>query len=1020
MNSQMTLAKMQRKKVNDMPFPTEHAARINDPGKYTKFRRDHDALGKGVDVIYGVKDDDYTEVQAIRFSAEEFTAQQAKDWLKEHSYEPIEFEEATGDGEAAAGETEESKGGPGSGRYPAGSGSGASGTAPKDFSTLFEDVRGEYIDYYTSQGDTKGAVAAAWRDVAGRQGKVPSFVSQAKQVRLQPNAEFAIAVKAVATEAPNAPAIIEDVRNKVIARAAMPEEMAAKFKLRPGTYDVVFDANGVPCDYLNVTIEGYASTYTRDADGDQYTSESFPEEVLTQYLKHAVLLSDHKREEIGKVIGRISALNKDDHGLWVRAEIDNSPADWMKDIRAKIVSGTLNSFSISGMVGRNGRNGQQVFARFDEISVVWVGCNADAVFSVKSLPDDFAKEAEKLPLRELDEEIAKKPEAASVEFVQGIGDIFRMMDTGFSSIIEMPAKKGVTNMTLKEQIKSMRLKVSELEAKKSLEKEESVKKDLGEAIQKLETAIEAVEDEIMKETEEAKKQKEKEEEARKEEAKKQEECKEAAKKEEAKQEEAKKDEAKKEEELAKKSLAAPSAISMPAVHQGMTLDVKKLPKVNQEFGMFVQKNLGSDGNLAGGQKANFPINFDICDGEGENARINSNGERLISIAAHPLVRKALAADQYPMTNRLAHRQANKIITLALEGKLGNYDTIEKALNGAAGSGDDMVPEEISNVLFIRLYGQSVVAPLLVPVPMTSERIKLPKILTPMDIVGEYDKDGYPSESSPTTDGDSDLMHAFPITGRTDIMDDVASDSIFNLISATQQVMAIFVARQLDNMLINGNYAANIDNSYAPRPDKAWATTASLTTSYVKPVTAYVNGFRSLALNTSGLNSDIGTSWGTSPTAAIDTLLGIMGRYANQQQARNTAIVMGSKLIGKLRGDSAFKAQYAASVLWTMLDGQVDTYMGAKVVESYDMKDNYSADGNYNPSTAASQVKGAVLAFNRTQFALGIRKTLMFEILRHPDKFASILRTRARFGFASLEPTPSTTLSTLALGYNVGY
>jgi hypothetical protein len=62
----------------------------------------------------------------------------------------------------------------------------------------------------------------------------------------------------------------------------------------------------------------------------------------------------------------------------------------------------------------------------------------------------------------------------------------------------------------------------------------------------------------------------------------------------------------------------------------------------------------------------------------------------------------------------------------------------------------------------------------------------------------------------------------------------------------------------------------------------------------------------------------------------------------------------------------------------------------------------------------------VLVFNRTQFALGIRKTLMFEILRHPDKFASILRTRARFGFAPLEPVPDATLSTLALGYNAGY
>jgi len=123
-----------------------------------------------------------------------------------------------------------------------------------------------------------------------------------------------------------------------------------------------------------------------------------------------------------------------------------------------------DSFSISGIVGRNGRNGGWVFARFDEISVVWVGCNADAIFSVKSLPDDSGQRAEKLPGQESPNDLKGKPEPVPVEFVQCIGDILHLMDPGFSSILEMPTTKGVTQMTLKEQIKSLRLKVSELEA----------------------------------------------------------------------------------------------------------------------------------------------------------------------------------------------------------------------------------------------------------------------------------------------------------------------------------------------------------------------------------------------------------------------------------------------------------------------------------------------------------------------------------------------------------------------------
>jgi len=82
-----------------MPYPNEHAARITDPGQYDRIRRKNDAFGKGIDVIYGVKDGK-SEVQAIRFDASKFTAAQAKKWLKDHDYTAVEFAEATGGKEA--------------------------------------------------------------------------------------------------------------------------------------------------------------------------------------------------------------------------------------------------------------------------------------------------------------------------------------------------------------------------------------------------------------------------------------------------------------------------------------------------------------------------------------------------------------------------------------------------------------------------------------------------------------------------------------------------------------------------------------------------------------------------------------------------------------------------------------------------------------------------------------------------------------------------------------------------------
>ncbi|NDD45284.1 MAG: phage major capsid protein [Synechococcaceae bacterium WB9_4xB_025] len=80
------------------PYPNEHAARLRDPGQYDRFRRRNDAGGKGVDFIFGIKEGESgAELQAIRFKLSEFTAAEARAWLSERDYEPLEFEEATGE-----------------------------------------------------------------------------------------------------------------------------------------------------------------------------------------------------------------------------------------------------------------------------------------------------------------------------------------------------------------------------------------------------------------------------------------------------------------------------------------------------------------------------------------------------------------------------------------------------------------------------------------------------------------------------------------------------------------------------------------------------------------------------------------------------------------------------------------------------------------------------------------------------------------------------------------------------------
>ena len=97
------VAKMDRTMQEERPYPNEHAARLRDPGQYDSFRRRNDAAGEGVDFIFGIKEgEEGAELQAIRFRLTQFTAAEAREWLSDRDYEPIEFEEATGERELRA------------------------------------------------------------------------------------------------------------------------------------------------------------------------------------------------------------------------------------------------------------------------------------------------------------------------------------------------------------------------------------------------------------------------------------------------------------------------------------------------------------------------------------------------------------------------------------------------------------------------------------------------------------------------------------------------------------------------------------------------------------------------------------------------------------------------------------------------------------------------------------------------------------------------------------------------------
>lgn len=85
-----------QERTMERPYPNEHAARLTDPDQYDEIRRVNDEGGPGVDFIYGIKDGN-TELQAIRFDAARFSADEARQWLSDHDMQEIMFEVATGE-----------------------------------------------------------------------------------------------------------------------------------------------------------------------------------------------------------------------------------------------------------------------------------------------------------------------------------------------------------------------------------------------------------------------------------------------------------------------------------------------------------------------------------------------------------------------------------------------------------------------------------------------------------------------------------------------------------------------------------------------------------------------------------------------------------------------------------------------------------------------------------------------------------------------------------------------------------
>lgn len=78
-----------------MPYRSEHTARQTDPERFKDLRRVHEEVAPdGIDFIYGIKEDDTSEIQSVRADASLWTVEDFVSWLEEHDLAAYNVEPA--------------------------------------------------------------------------------------------------------------------------------------------------------------------------------------------------------------------------------------------------------------------------------------------------------------------------------------------------------------------------------------------------------------------------------------------------------------------------------------------------------------------------------------------------------------------------------------------------------------------------------------------------------------------------------------------------------------------------------------------------------------------------------------------------------------------------------------------------------------------------------------------------------------------------------------------------------------
>jgi HK97 family phage prohead protease len=145
-----------------------------------------------------------------------------------------------------------------------------------------------------------------------------------------------------------------------------------------GTFEVKEAANGT------LIIEGYASTWGKDRDGDTIDRKAFDESLPAYLADNPVLLLDHDRT---KVLGAVLKAWTDEIGLRIRGSVprpETGEESWKLTAYNDIKRGLRRALSVAGVFIRGEKSARKHIERVDlyEISNIAVPSNPKALFQV--------------------------------------------------------------------------------------------------------------------------------------------------------------------------------------------------------------------------------------------------------------------------------------------------------------------------------------------------------------------------------------------------------------------------------------------------------------------------------------------------------------------------------------------------------------------------------------------------------------------------------------------------------------